>query len=733
MAIQYDLEQDQRFTLNLDQVYLSLLEANGFPVDEEQQKDVHKLGLSIGTEDNYYKQKSKELFRQGRLSLAIGDELDRYGVEFSLPRNSAELDDAYRARLQAIFSPRKVTKPNIETTLRDLYPNLNPRPSVFLPWQYVIHTDIKSEINYYDTSNGRSWSPDYWRDAIVDVQSGLSSEIQRVVKALIAFGIGILYSQIDYELLEFSLDPISSQDQTTYDSASSGFATRADLPSSYYDKESAYIDVTPFLVGYNATELTTVDTFPGFYYPLFDAESGNLEQQDNTLFLLQNGEKFILNPSNANFLLQDESRIQLQDGGFLKVNSFSGGENLRNYEYAILSNLAITNLQLNTTTAGEWLIYTYFMNDTITTDDYITLFFNNSDLLSDNLTFTESISVILGVVNPILDALSMTDALTDLLVQVYSESLFDLISMQDSTPVPTVLATTTAGAGILAGVGIPANDKLLPLRNDLFLDNKPSVFMAYSLRKLKSSYTGFDYRVRNALSGATRDIGFKDLIQDSQETKLFTGNATSTVQTLYNQASLTNHLINASVNFQPQLFTTGVENRISNQPFLRTNNSAGILTVSNASLIANLTAVSCFIVAYHNTSGTTQVLMGFGGLFTLSYTSNNRIRLTWDMDGQTGSITSPDNSCPNNVLQCLGFMVDLSTKTVVLMINGAELSRITIPGLTREVFGLLPLSYAVSSSGSPIQGGFTEVIVSSENNLNYLLNWQKTIARFYNI
>lgn len=190
---EYDVNTDSRFLKTLDTQYVDLLDKHGFPIDPNQPKNVHDLGEALGSEYNYYIDQAKQLFISSKLAIAVGEDLDIFGVQFGVPRNTGEDDEAYRFRLQAVFSPRKVTRPHVEGVLNQFS---DVSPSLFEPWRDVIVFDVDFPYDYrYDTGPWRMWSPDYWRSGILVIKSGLTDKIFGVVDSLINAGVVIWYEQ----------------------------------------------------------------------------------------------------------------------------------------------------------------------------------------------------------------------------------------------------------------------------------------------------------------------------------------------------------------------------------------------------------------------------------------------------------------------------------------------------------------------------------------------------------
>ena len=105
----------------------------------------------------------------------------------------------------------------------------------------------------------------------------------------------------------------------------------------------------------------------------------------------------------------------------------------------------------------------------------------------------------------------------------------------------------------------------------LVLDRYSAITAAYSLRLLKSSYTGSPaIRIRRSSDNSETDIGFTSS-GDLDEAALiaFTGSGDGFVRTWYDQSGNNNHAINTNVATQPQLVFAGVVNKMNGRPSLK--------------------------------------------------------------------------------------------------------------------------------------------------------------------
>jgi hypothetical protein len=100
-------------------------------------------------------------------------------------------------------------------------------------------------------------------------------------------------------------------------------------------------------------------------------------------------------------------------------------------------------------------------------------------------------------------------------------------------------------------IGTPPNNILLPLLLDLY----PSA-AAYSVRKLRTAYTGACMRVRRSSDNAEQDIGFVGNDLDTASLLSFVGANNGFVTTWYDQVG-SNNATQTSLSAQPQIVSSG--------------------------------------------------------------------------------------------------------------------------------------------------------------------------------
>lgn len=179
----------------------------------------------------------------------------------------------------------------------------------------------------------------------------------------------------------------------------------------------------------------------------------------------------------------------------------------------------------------------------------------------------------------------------------------------------------------LSGTTLSTN--LCRNKNSL-LDLYPGAAAAYSLRKLKSDYTGAAIRVRRASDSAEQDIGFRGGILDTVSLTSFCTGTDGLVTTWYDQSGNAYDASQATTSNQPKIYdsATGIiTNSNGNISILCARDALGIagstLLNASASIATIQTALLiCQSTNFHSILGGTN--------FTFSNTSTVE---TWTIGG----------------------------------------------------------------------------------------------------
>jgi hypothetical protein len=145
---------------------------------------------------------------------------------------------------------------------------------------------------------------------------------------------------------------------------------------------------------------------------------------------------------------------------------------------------------------------------------------------------------------------------------------------------------------------------------NLLLDTYPGASVAYSLRKLRSAYTGNSIRVRRSSDGAQMDIGFVNNILDTTTLLTFVGANTGNVITWYDQSGNGNNASAASVisTTNPIIVNAGVLVISNSNPSLNFIQSP-LTFVTNIASAAN---TSIYLVGKSNAANNGPMIGTFG-------------------------------------------------------------------------------------------------------------------------
>lgn len=105
------------------------------------------------------------------------------------------------------------------------------------------------------------------------------------------------------------------------------------------------------------------------------------------------------------------------------------------------------------------------------------------------------------------------------------------------------------------------------------LDLYPSAAAAYSVRKLRSAYTGSAIRVRRSSDNTEQDIGFVNNVLDTSSLTTFCGSGNGFVTTWYDQSGNARNATQTTAANQPQIVSGGSVLTINSKPCTVFSNS----------------------------------------------------------------------------------------------------------------------------------------------------------------
>ena len=238
------------------------------------------------------------------------------------------------------------------------------------------------------------------------------------------------------------------------------------------------------------------------------------------------------------------------------------------------------------------------------------------------------------------------------------------------------------------------------------LDEYPSATAGYSLRKLRSAYTGNCIRVISSGAGnPSIDIGFVNNILDVTTLQTFIGSNTGVVSIFYDQSGNSNNATNININNSPIIILAGVLQTLNGKPAI--NFVAHWLDFTT--LISANTNLSVFMTAKGSSLSLDGPLLGgtgaptvFFGYFKSSTGSN--LALGAGLNGNYNFVTTVPNYANTNYL-IYNCIVNSSSYNVYQNNNTFTQSLISV-GLSPTTFASLGKYFNFTSYAL-----FSEVVI----------------------
>ena len=156
-----------------------------------------------------------------------------------------------------------------------------------------------------------------------------------------------------------------------------------------------------------------------------------------------------------------------------------------------------------------------------------------------------------------------------------------------------------AQASLLA-TGTTTADLTVNAVASLLLDLYPDAAAAYSLRKLRTAYTGSAVRVRRSSDNTEQDIGFVSGQLDTVSLLAFCGSANGFVTTWYDQSGSARDATQTTQASQPQIVFTGILLLQGSKPTINlngTSNSLNMININN--ILSSIGHFNSFGVYYN--------------------------------------------------------------------------------------------------------------------------------------
>ncbi len=229
---------------------------------------------------------------------------------------------------------------------------------------------------------------------------------------------------------------------------------------------------------------------------------------------------------------------------------------------------------------------------------------NVSTTVSSNIL---SSGLLLGTVTVsklVNSAISTTSNITADVKLAYNllSSLTTSSSVVGNLTIPKLVSTSLVSTGTIV-----ADLSVSSATSSLLLDTYPNAAAAYSLRKLRTAYSGSAVRVRRSSDNTEQDIGFTGNNLNTTELTTFVGAGNGFVTTWYDQSGNAQNATQTTQASQPRIVNSGVVQLTNSKPSLYFDGVNDFLTGSalsnyiTASTFSNISVFNPIVLTTNNT------------------------------------------------------------------------------------------------------------------------------------
>jgi hypothetical protein len=291
----------------------------------------------------------------------------------------------------------------------------------------------------------------------------------------------------------------------------------------------------------------------------------------------------------------------------------------------------------------------------------------------------------------------------------------------------------------------------------LLLDDYPNAEAAYSLRLLRTAYTGDCIIVRRSNDNALDTIGFLDNYLDTATMKTFCGANSCFVSRLYDQSGNGRDFVQATNASQPAIITSGTVLRDNGEVSLRFDGSNDWMEIPSSTAMFNFIHdggdATFFTVqrfgsganpgAYYtllNNNGTSGTNIGFHVAYNDESPSNDQHQfvVTRAVGGANAVNMSENNRIPPNAIGLLYTRVDADNATAANRVKGAinggtEYGSNTLTNAPSSSNATQSLTLGALSSNRtfPLLGAVQEIIIYNSDQSTNRAAIETNINNFY--
>jgi hypothetical protein len=303
------------------------------------------------------------------------------------------------------------------------------------------------------------------------------------------------------------------------------------------------------------------------------------------------------------------------------------------------------------------------------------------------------------------------------LTKFAASSLNTASSLAASALVSKLAASSLTGAGTLA-----AELTVTPAVTDLLLDTYPDAAAAYSLRKLRTAYTGSAIRVRRSSDNTEQNIGFVAGELDTVSLLAFCGVGNGFVTTWYDQSGNARNATQTTAANQPRIFSSGSVILDNGKPTLEFDGSDDYFAIASLTLFQNIGHINAFFVANSKKTTRNDLFSSFAAPLELqisfSASTSNRVRHISTRVSEDAATLLNSNTDYSPGIKLVSALTNFSAGTMNLFQNSSSVGSASLP--STGITGTRTVSYAIGSNRSNtasfvFDGNNSEIIIYTIN------------------
>ena len=259
----------------------------------------------------------------------------------------------------------------------------------------------------------------------------------------------------------------------------------------------------------------------------------------------------------------------------------------------------------------------------------------------------------------------------------------------------------------------------------LLLDTYSGAAAAYSLRRLRTAYTGDAIRVRRASDNTEQDIGFVDNELDTSALTTFCSGTDGFVKTWYDQSGNAKDATQTTLANQPQIVSSGSLLLMNSKPtvFFDGINDSFLLSTT----IPAQNTYSLFSVGFVNNTatGNDMIIAGNTGSYGFRF---------------DGSATNPKITITKvGIADVVSAFITGGKQTLATFLTNDTTSSVFTDSILRATSGINSPSTvidrigAASPSGQPYLGNMQEIVFYTSNQSTNRTGIETNINDFYSI